>query len=150
MKKRDDRYGTDADATDALFHALANRERRRMLDCIRAHPGCNVVSVAALHDISRIAVLKHLAVLERAGLVVSRKEGRERRLNFNVVPIQLVYERWATDFVKHWASGLTALKRAVELDPAATRSGRSAWSTRATKPSSGSTSRARSKRSGAS
>jgi DNA-binding transcriptional ArsR family regulator len=58
--------------------------------------------------------MKHLTVLERAGLVLSEKAGRRRRLYFNPVPIQLVYERWADEYSALWASHVTALKHRIE------------------------------------
>ncbi|MEM6673239.1 MAG: helix-turn-helix transcriptional regulator [Planctomycetota bacterium] len=102
------------DAQDRLFAALAHRARRRILDLLKAHPGCNVGYVASFFDVSRVAVMKHLRVLEDAGLVVSRKEGRERLLHFNPVPIQEIHERWTTELSEHWASKLTRIKRKVE------------------------------------
>lgn len=106
-----------SDELDAVFAALASAPRRRILDILKASPGCNVQHVAAFFDVSRIQVLKHLRVLEAASLVVSRKEGRERRLYFNPVPIQLIHDRWTTEFSAHWAARLTALKFHVEGTP---------------------------------
>ncbi|MEL7239820.1 MAG: helix-turn-helix transcriptional regulator, partial [Planctomycetota bacterium] len=62
----------------------------------------------------RIAVMNHLAVLEGAGLVLSEKDGRSRRLYLNVVPIQMIYDRWTDDYSGCWASRLTAVKYAAE------------------------------------
>ncbi len=58
--------------------------------------------------------MKHLAVLETAGLLISEKQGRTRRLYFNAAPIQLIYERWTTEYSGLWASRLTEFKRQVE------------------------------------
>lgn len=102
------------DAQDRLFQALAHRTRRRILDVLKAAPGSNVNEIAACFEVSRIAVMKHLAVLEEAGLVVSRREGRARLLHFNPVPIQEIHERWTTEFSEHWASKLTRIQRSVE------------------------------------
>jgi DNA-binding transcriptional ArsR family regulator len=142
-----DVYGADDEATDLIFHALSNRTRRRMLDLIRAQPGCIVAGVADVFDISRIGVLKHLQVLEDAGLVVSLKEGRERRLYANAAPIQMIYERWTTELDRYWAGTLTGLKRIVETRSANVRKGRNAWNKTTTK-SSASSSKARSGGSG--
>ncbi|HUP21884.1 MAG TPA: metalloregulator ArsR/SmtB family transcription factor [Thermoanaerobaculia bacterium] len=99
---------------DAVFHALAHPVRRQLLDLLRADPGCNVNDACRPFDLSRIAVMKHLRVLEDAGLVVSRKSGRSRELFFNLVPIQQVYERWTTEYSSTWAKRLLDLKRRVE------------------------------------
>ena len=99
---------------DAVFQALASAPRRRKLDIIKDMPGCSVNDVCKYFDISRIAVMKHLRVLEEAELVVSRKAGRSRELFFNAVPIQLIYDRWTTEYSKFWASQVTDLKFQLE------------------------------------
>ncbi|MCO6458721.1 MAG: helix-turn-helix transcriptional regulator [Pirellulaceae bacterium] len=99
---------------DAVFQALAHAGRRRMLDLIRGMPGCNVNDVCKYFDSSRIAVMKHLRVLEEADLVISRKAGRSRQLYFNAVPIQLIYDRWTTEYSQFWASQVTDLKFQIE------------------------------------
>ncbi|HEY5862440.1 MAG TPA: helix-turn-helix transcriptional regulator [Casimicrobiaceae bacterium] len=104
----------DEDQLDLLFHALASQPRREMLDLLRQHPGANVGFVAAHFEISRIGVMKHLDVMEASGLIVSERSGRERRLYFNPVPLQWVYERWTDDYSGYWASRLTQLKRMIE------------------------------------
>jgi predicted transcriptional regulator len=97
-----------------LFHALASEPRREMLDIIKDRPGCSVMEVCRYFDVSRVAVMKHLAVLEKAGLVISQKTGRTRQLYFNAAPIQLIYERWTTEYSAMWAGRLTEFKRQVE------------------------------------
>jgi len=99
---------------DALFLALASTTRRRILDVVLQSPGCTAGFVADHFDISRIAVLKHLNVLEEAGLLTSQRQGRERLLYMNPVPLQLVQERWSDQYAAFWASRLTRLKHAVE------------------------------------
>jgi DNA-binding transcriptional ArsR family regulator len=99
---------------DALFQALGHAARRRMLDIVKASPGCSVNDVADHFPISRIAVMKHLRVLEEAGLLHSEKHGRTRQLRFNAAPIQMIYDRWTTEFSRYWASRLTRIKYAVE------------------------------------
>ena len=99
---------------DALFQALAHEHRRRMLDLIKAQPGVAVGELARHFDVSRIAVMNHLAVLERARLVLSEREGRTRKLYLNPVPIQLIHERWTSEFSALWASRLTKIKYAAE------------------------------------
>ncbi len=102
------------DDMDAVFLALGHRDRRRMLDLVRAHPGCCPRDLEDQFPFSRIALLKHLRVLERAQLLHSEKQGRQRRLYLNVVPLQLIHERWTTDFSSLWAGKLTRLKYQVE------------------------------------
>lgn len=99
---------------NAVFQALAHEGRRRMLDLIKASPGIPVGSLASEFDVSRIAVMKHLRVLEDADLVISDKEGRTRRLYLNVVPIQMIHDRWTTEYSAYWGSSLTRLKYAAE------------------------------------
>lgn len=99
---------------DAVFHALANDSRRRMLDIVKNNPGIAVGALASEFDVSRIAVMKHLAVLEQADLVVSEKDGRTRRLYFNAVPIQMIHDRWTTEYSAYWSGNLTRLKYMAE------------------------------------
>lgn len=104
----------DEDALDRVFVALANRTRRQILDIVAANPGSAVGEVAERFDMSRIAVQKHLATLEEADLVISERQGRERRLWLNAVPLQLVHERWSEQYRSFWANRLTQLKYAAE------------------------------------
>ena len=99
---------------DAVFQALAHESRRRMLDILKNRPGLTVGALAGAFDVSRIAVMKHLAVLEEAGLVVSEKDGRARRLYFNPVPIQLVYDRWTDEYSAYWSQQVADIKRRAE------------------------------------
>lgn len=102
------------DDMDAVFAALANPVRRRMIDVLKARPGLAVGALAGHFDVSRIAVMKHLAALEAAGLVVSEREGRTRRLWFNAAPIQMIHDRWTSEFSAFWAGTLTAIKYRAE------------------------------------
>ena len=103
------------DEMDAVFAALASEPRRRILDILKQEPGANVNRVCDFFDeMGRIAVLKHVDVLEDANLIVSEKVGRERKLWFNPVPIQLIHDRWTSEFSAHWARGLTGLKYRIE------------------------------------
>lgn len=99
---------------DVALHALAHRHRRRMLDIVGNAPGIAVGLVAKNFDVSRIAVMNHLAVLERAGLIISEREGTSRRLYLNATPIRSIYERWTTEFSGHWAAHLLDIKRVAE------------------------------------
>jgi DNA-binding transcriptional ArsR family regulator len=106
------------DDLDAVFLALGHRDRRKILDIVRNNPACRVEDLSSHFETSRVAVLKHVRVLERAQLIVSHKVGRERKLYFNVVPIQIIYDRWATDFSSLWAGSLTRLKYRIEAKSA--------------------------------
>lgn len=99
---------------DAVFQALAHESRRRMLDIVKENPGVAVGALAAGFDVTRIAVMKHLAVLEEARLIVSEKDGRTRRLYFNAAPIRMIYDRWTDDLSGHFASEVLRIKAAAE------------------------------------
>jgi predicted transcriptional regulator len=102
------------ESMDKVFQALASSVRREMLDIVRDRPGCSVSEVCRHFDVSRIAVMKHLTVLEQAGLLISEKSGRTRSLYFNTVPIQMIHDRWSTEFSALWAGKLTAFKYRLE------------------------------------
>ncbi len=104
---------TDPDMS-AVFNALAHESRRQMLDIAKDEPGIGVGDLARQFDVSRIAVMKHLGILERAGLLISEKVGRSRRLYFNPVPIQMIYERWTTEYSAYWSGQVTRLKYLAE------------------------------------
>ena len=106
----------DSDDLDAVFFALASEPRRRVLDVLKAEPGCNVNRVCEHFDseIGRFAVMKQLATLERAGLVINERNGREKRLWFNPAPIQWIHERWTSEFSAYWSARLTRLKYDAE------------------------------------
>ncbi|KCZ92852.1 ArsR/SmtB family transcription factor [Hyphomonas johnsonii] len=102
------------EAMSAVFHALAHESRRQILDILKASPGCPVGEIARQFDVSRIAVMNHLAVLEKAGLVTSEKRGRTRHLYLNAVPIRMIQERWMDDYSEQFAGRLTSLKQMAE------------------------------------
>jgi len=102
------------ESMDAIFAALAHAGRRRILDILKERPGSTVGEVCASFATSRIAALKNLKVLEEAGLVASERVGRTRRLFLNAVPIQMIYERWMTQYSALWAERLTSIKYRVE------------------------------------
>jgi DNA-binding transcriptional ArsR family regulator len=110
------RSTADADRLDATFFALSSGLRRRMLDLLKHEGGCNVSRVCECFaaEVGRFAVMKHLATLERGGLLVSQREGRDKRLWFDPTPIQLIHERWTTEFSAYWAARLTRLKYRAE------------------------------------
>jgi len=106
---------SDEHHMDAVFQALAHASRRRMLDKVKDHPGIGVGVLASEFDVSRIAVMKHLAVLEQSGLIVSKKDGRTRRLYFNAVPIQQIHDRWTTEYSAYWSDKLIRIKYLAEI-----------------------------------
>ena len=106
---------------DSVFHALAHVTRRTMLDYIRDKPGLTVGELAQKFDVSRIAVMNHLAVLEKANLVISEKDGRSRRLYLNAMPIQDIHERWTDTYSAHWADRVNLIKHAAEAVARKTR-----------------------------
>ena len=99
---------------NSVFQALAHEDRRRILDIVKSKPDCCVQDICQHFSTSRIAVMKHLKVLEKADLLGSEKVGRQRIYRFNVIPIQLIYDRWSAEFSAHWARKLTKLKYRLE------------------------------------
>src|SRR5882762_9031545 len=80
----------------------ADPTRRALLDELFARDGQTLVSLTARHDMTRIAVAKHLKILEDAGLVVSRRRGREKLHYLNPVPIRLIHDRWVSKYTEPW------------------------------------------------
>lgn len=99
---------------DITLQALSHAARRRILDIVRDSPGCSVSHVVKHFDTSRIAVMKHLRILEEAGLLITEKQGRTRLLYHNLIPIQLIYDRWTDEYSAFWAGHVTDLKYRVE------------------------------------
>lgn len=99
---------------DEVFKALADPTRRQLLDALFERDGQSLGELERPLEMSRFGVMKHLGVLEGAGLVTTRRRGREKLHFLNPVPIQLVYERWVSKYREPWASALTELKREIE------------------------------------
>jgi len=97
-----------------VFRALADPTRRALLDELFERDGQTLVGLTRRHDMTRIAVAKHLRLLEKAGLVVSRRRGREKLHYLNAVPIRIIHDRWVTKFTERWTAGLAGLKRELE------------------------------------
>src|SRR5271167_3026122 len=104
-----------AEVDDSLvFKALAHPTRRFLLDLLFEHDGRSLTDLESQVDMTRIGVMKHLDVLERASLVVTRRSGREKLHFLNPVPIQLIHNRWIDKYTEHHASALTQLKNQLE------------------------------------
>jgi uncharacterized protein YndB with AHSA1/START domain len=99
---------------DAVFKALADPTRRSLLDELYAEDGQTLTALEQRLPMTRIAVMKHLRVLEAAGLVTSKRRGREKLHFLNPVPIRLVHDRWVSKYTEPWAATLTGLKKRLE------------------------------------
>ncbi len=99
---------------DDVFRALADPTRRRLLDELFEEDGQTLSALEQRLPMSRFGVAKHLKVLEGAGLVTTRKRGREKLHFLNPVPIREVHDRWDSKYAEPWASALTGLKKDLE------------------------------------
>lgn len=106
--------GESAERADEVWKALADPTRRAILDRLRLGRATTGDLAGAFPALTRFAVMKHLAVLEAAGLVVARKEGRQKFNYLNAVPLRRVYERWVNRYQDRWAGSLTGLQRLAE------------------------------------
>src|SRR5689334_13453881 len=101
-------------AMDEVFRALADPTRRSLLDELFKEDGQTLSALEARLPMTRFGVMKHLKVLEEAGLVVARRRGREKLHYLNPVPIRLVHDRWVSKYAEPWAAGLSELKHDQE------------------------------------
>jgi uncharacterized protein YndB with AHSA1/START domain len=101
-------------AVELVFRALADPTRRALLDELFARDGQTLVALTSGRDMTRIAVAKHLGILEEAGLVVTRRRGREKLHYLNPVPIRELHDRWVTKYTEPWAGALIDLKHDLE------------------------------------
>lgn len=99
---------------DKVFKALADASRRKLLDRLRKKGGLTLGELCEKHDMSRQAVTKHLALLEAASLVVTKKQGREKLHYLNPIPISEIYTRWIGKFEQERVQALQTLKQALE------------------------------------
>ena len=99
---------------DAVFKALADPTRRSLLDELFKEDGQTLGKLEERLPMTRFGVMKHLKVLEEAGLVVARRRGREKLHFLNAVPIRLVHDRWVSKFAEPWAATLSELKTSIE------------------------------------
>jgi uncharacterized protein YndB with AHSA1/START domain len=99
---------------DDVFRALADPTRRSLLDELFREDGQTLSALEARFPITRFGVMKHLKQLEEAGLVVTRRRGREKLHFLNPVPIRLIHDRWVSKFAEQWAAGLSEIKQELE------------------------------------
>ena len=97
-----------------MFRALADPTRRALLDELFRQDGQTLGALEERFEMTRFGVMKHLKQLEGAGLVVTRRKGREKLHFLNPVPIRLVHDRWVSKYAEPWATALTDLKRQLE------------------------------------
>ena len=99
---------------DAVFKALADPTRRGLLDELFRHDGQTLTALEARLPMTRFGVMKHLRVLEEAGLIVSRRSGREKLHFLNPVPIREIHDRWIDKYTERQVSALVDLKNELE------------------------------------
>ena len=102
--------------TDVLFKALADPNRRKLLDMLHAHDGRTLNELCEHLDMTRQGVTQHLDLLEAANLVATVRRGREKLHFLNPVPLQEIYERWIAKFEKPRLKALSNLKKGLETD----------------------------------
>ncbi len=99
---------------DEVFRALADPTRRALLDALFRADGQTLSALEGSFPMTRFGVMKHLRQLEEAGLVVTRRRGREKLHYLNPVPIRLIHDRWVSKYAEPWASTLSDLKNRLE------------------------------------
>jgi DNA-binding transcriptional ArsR family regulator len=99
---------------NAVFKALADESRRKLLDELHQHNGQTLSQLCGLLDMSRQAVTKHLVLLEAANLIATIWRGREKLHYLNPVPIHEIYERWIGKYERHRLQALSDLKKGLE------------------------------------
>jgi len=102
------------DDDDRVFKALADSTRRHLLDQLFVRDGRTLGELEEGLEMTRFGVMKHLRVLEDAGLVVSRRAGREKHHFLNPVPIRLIHDRWIDKYTEGRVSALLDLKAQLE------------------------------------
>src|SRR5512140_984376 len=99
---------------DPVFKALADPTRRSLLDELFRDDGQTLSALEGRFSMSRFGVMRHLRLLEEAGLIVTRRRGREKLHFLNPVPIRLVHDRWVSKYAEPWAAALSDLKQRLE------------------------------------
>jgi uncharacterized protein YndB with AHSA1/START domain len=103
-------------SVDDVFKALADPTRRELLDQLYREDGQTLSALERRVTMTRFGVMKHLKVLEEAGLIVTKRDGREKHHFLNAVPIRQVHDRWVSKYAEPWAATLTELKTELEED----------------------------------
>jgi DNA-binding transcriptional ArsR family regulator len=103
-----------ADDDDRVFKAMADPTRRFLLDLLFERDGRTLTELESELEMTRFGVMKHLRLLEEAGLVVTRRSGREKLHYLNPVPIRLIHDRWIDKYTEHHVSALVDLKKQLE------------------------------------
>ena len=103
---------------DDVFRALADPTRRKLLDELFACDGRTLGELESGLPMTRFGVMKHLRVLEEAGLITTRRRGRSKLHFLNPVPIRLIHDRWVSKYAEPWAAGLSGLKSELESEQA--------------------------------
>ncbi len=99
---------------DLVFKALADPTRRHLLDRLFERDGRTLTELESELEMTRFGVMKHLRVLEEAGIVVTRRQGREKHHYLNPVPIRLIHDRWIDKYTERHAAALADLKSELE------------------------------------
>src|SRR5215211_4651664 len=99
---------------DEVFRALADPTRRSLLDELFECDGQSLSALERRLPMTRFGVMKHLRLLEAAGLVTTRRRGREKLHFLNPVPIRLIHDRWIGKYAEPWAAALSDLKHRLE------------------------------------
>jgi DNA-binding transcriptional ArsR family regulator len=99
---------------DVVFKALADQTRRGLLDELFEQDGQSLSALERRLPMTRFGVMKHLKVLEQAGLVTTKKRGREKLHFLNPVPIRLIHDRWVSKYAEPWVAALSGLKKTIE------------------------------------
>src|SRR5271169_2731340 len=99
---------------DDVFKALADPTRRSLLDELFRQDGQTLSALEGRFSMTRFGVMKHLKQLEEAGVVVTKRRGREKLHFLNPVPIRLVHDRWVSKYAEPWAAALSGLKSTLE------------------------------------
>ena len=99
---------------DPVFRALADPTRRLLLDRLYERDGRTLKELESQLEMTRFGVMKHLRLLEQAGLVVTRRSGREKLHFLNPVPIRLIHDRWVDKYTERQVSALADLKHELE------------------------------------
>ena len=105
---------TESSEDDRVFRALADPTRRLLLDALFVRDGLTLTELESEFEMTRFGVMKHLRTLEEAGLVVTRRSGRNKLHFLNPVPIRLIHDRWIDKYTEPWAAALSDLKHRLE------------------------------------